>query len=346
MREHRCPSGELPHYSPPMLGCKADQSIERRIVEGFHFPLGVYPIEELTPKAGYSLLFEPADGDDEDGEWEEWPDRYCFDAVVSSSRVVALTRSLLAMLPGRIYPILDVLGNDAHREIDPYISYELIGTDRMIDDIRRFQDFFFEDGMVGFGAMSEDPFFYFFVDEHKIVTIRAQPELKERVERLLHAFDLEQMEEPAGADAAAHEHRSVLLAPPESPDLLSFEEIVERLKDDWRLLLNIDPDSNLDTDGNDLGITPWRCVVRCDWEPPSRKYAEIILDAPNLRTAEEIAFDTCEALAKVDHSEWENAVIVLADRLRPDQLEAAKKRLPKPKRGKIPPGVHGAHWLS
>lgn len=329
-----------------MLGCKADPTIERKIIDGFHFPLGVYPIEEMTPKAGYSLQFEPADGDDQDGEWEEWPDRYCFDAVVPANRVVALTRSLMSLLPGRIYPILDVLGNDQHREIDPYISYELIGADRLMEAVRTYHDFFFEDGMVGFGAMAEDPFFYFFVDEHKIVTIRAQPEYKERIERLLHAFDLEQMDEPAGADAAAHEHRGVLSAPVDNPNLLSFEEVVERLKDDWHLLLNIDPDTNLDDNGQELGVTPWRCLVRCEWEASSRRYAEVILDAPNLRTAEELAFDACEALTEDDTPIWEDGMIVAADRLDDEQAAAAKKRVPKPKKGKLPPGVHAAHWLS
>jgi len=328
-----------------MIGCQADPTLERKIIDGFPFPLGVYPIEEMQPKAGYSLQFEASDGDENDGEWEEWPDRYCFDAVVPSNRVVSLTRSLVSLLPGRVYPILDVLGNDAFREIDPYISYELIGLDRLIDATLRFKDFFFEDGMVGFGAMCEEPFFYFFVDEHKIVTIRAEPALKERVERLLHCFDLEQMDEPAGADAAAHEHRAVLLAPATKPNLLSFEEIVERLKEDWSLLLNIDPDSNVDADGRELGETPWRLIIRCEWDEQPHRYAEVLLQGSCLRVAEELAFDTCEELAKSEKTEWSDAVIITADRLRPDQLATAKKRIGKTKKLKLGPAILAAHWL-
>jgi hypothetical protein len=315
-------------------------------VEGFSFPLGVYPIEEMTPKAGYSLQFEPADGDDQDGEWEEWPDRYCFDAVITSERVSRLVRNLLALMPTRVYPILDVLGNDAYREIDPYISYDLIGTDRIMESVRRFHDFFYEDGMVGFGAMSEDPFFYFFVDEHKIVTIRAEPQLKERVDRLLHSFDLEQLEDPAGADAAAHEHRGVLHSPTDRPSLLSFEEILERLKDDWRLLLNIDPDTNLDQDGQDLGVTAWRCVVRCEWEEVPTRYAEVVMEAPSLRSAEELALDACEILAGTELPELSDEVIVAVDRLTSEAFASSKKRIGKPKKAKLPVGVAAAQWMT
>src|SRR5262245_40912673 len=104
-----------------MVTCQADPSISRAELEGFKFPLGAYPVEPMKPKAGYSLHFEPADGGDEDADWEEWPDRYLFDIVISSDRVDSLCRMLFSLLPGRVYPILDVLGHDAFREIDPYI---------------------------------------------------------------------------------------------------------------------------------------------------------------------------------------------------------------------------------
>ncbi len=309
-----------------MIGCKADSSIERRGQDGFSFPLGVYPIEPMAPKPGYSLLFEPADGDDEFGEWEEWPDRYVFDAVLTVERVERLCRSLFMLMPGRIYPILDVLGQDAFREVDPYISYDLIGLDRFLDTIRRFRDFFFEDGMCGFGAMCEEPFFYVFIDEHKIVTIRCEPEMKDRVEKILQAFDLEQTEEPAGADAAAHEHRGVLLTPDDEPDLLAGDEIVERLRDEWRLLLNVDPESNLDDQGNDLGVTAWRCLVRAEWDDQDPRYAEVFLDADCLRAAEETAAVAIEKLPSPHRDEWEDAVIIAADRMNDDMLKAMSRR--------------------
>lgn len=326
-----------------MDGCEVDTSIERVEVGGFKFPLGSYPVEDMVPKPGYTFQFEPADGGTDEADWEEWPDRYVFDAVVSAERVEPLTRMLFSMLPGRIYPILDVLGADAYREIDPYIAYELVGLDRFLDNVRRFRDFLFEDGLVGFGAMSEEPFFYIFVDEHKIITIRAQAELKEKVEKVLLAFDLEEMEEPAGADAAAHEHRSVLAMPTDRPEVLGPDEVVERLRDEWQLLLNIDPDTNLDDDGKELGETLWRCIARCEPLEGEAKYAEVILKTGNLRLAEEGTFGAIEELTN-DPEEWEDVVVVSSIRLKPEQVAEMKTAVKKGK-GKSGSPVLAARWL-
>ncbi len=281
-----------------MPRARVDPSIARVEMNGFVFPLGVYPVDTIEPVPGYTMSFEPADqgnegpgvggsgsvgnggsggesdggaaspsgGAEDVGEWEEWPDRYVYDILVPSPRVEPLVRTMLSIFPGRVYPILDFLGQDEWREVDPYVSYELLGLDRFLDTLRRYRGFFFEDGLVGFGAMSEEPFLYIFVDEHKVVTIRAEAALKDRVEAALAAFDLPQVDEIHSADSVTHEHRGVLDAPDDRPDLLSAEEIVEVLRDEWQLVLNIDPDRNVDDEGNDLGITGWRVIIRYD--PP------------------------------------------------------------------------------
>ncbi|MEC9372674.1 MAG: hypothetical protein VYC34_02480, partial [Planctomycetota bacterium] len=128
-----------------------DTTLERTEKNGFVFPLGVYPVEDLAPREGCAVEFEAGDGGE--GEWEEWPDRYVFDIVISQDRLPALCRALFSLLPPRIYPILDVLGADAYREVDPYIAYDLVGVDRFLDKTHEYQDWFFEDGLVGFGAM-------------------------------------------------------------------------------------------------------------------------------------------------------------------------------------------------
>jgi len=318
--------------------CAADPGLERPKAEtkggAMAFPLGVYPIEAIEPRAGYSVRFEQADGDNESGEWEEWPDRYVFEVVCPATRLRPLWRTLASLLPARVYPILDVMGHDAYREVDPYIAYELVGVDHVLDAVQRYGPFLFEDGMVGFGAMCDDPFFYIFFDEHKIITIRCLPEDKERVEQALSAFDLEPVAEPVGVDAVAHEHRSILLTPDDQPDLLTPEEIVEHLRDEWALTLNIDTETNVDDDGRDLGTTAWRCLVRVRtdreeddltgedgadedaadalsddpitaWRPlqrlrpspePEYRYAEVLLQASSLREAEELAYDAAADL--------------------------------------------------
>jgi len=149
---------------------------------------------------------------------------------------------------------------------------------------------------VGFGAMCDDPFAYFFVDEHKIVTVRVEPDRKEKIEKIFAAFDLAPIAEPSGADAAAHEHRTVLRTPPDDPDLQGVDEIVERLRDDWRLTLNIDPESNIDDSGRALGETGWRLLLRAMYEDAAEdkttwRYAEVLMRAGCLREAEESALE-------------------------------------------------------
>ena len=325
--------------------CEVDPTIERVAIDSMTFPLGIYPIEPMEPKQGYTLDFESADGDDNSGDWEEWPDRYVYDVVISAERLPILVFSLLSLMPDRIFPILDVLGRDAFREIDPYISYDHLGLDRLLDGLIRYHDFFFEDGLVGFGAMSDDPFLYVFVDEHKIITIRAEPKIKDRVERILAAFDLREREDPAGADAAAHEHRSVLRTSPDRPDLLSVDEIVERLKDDWHLLLNVDPESNVDDRGRPLGVTPWRCLVRAPGEKNADRYAEILVTANCLREAEDMAIDA--VLPEIDVEQYEDLQVVSADRLGPKEFMRELGRDPVPPMEELStPRIWERRWLS
>jgi hypothetical protein len=299
--------------------CKIDPALKRVSSGTFQFPLGVYPVESLTPKPGYAMTFEQSDGGGDDDAWEEWPDRYAYDVVISAERLPALCRMLFSLFEGRVYPILDVLGRDAHREIDPYIAYDLVGLDVFLDGVRRYGEFLYEDGMCGFGIMSEDPFIYLFIDEHKIITIRVEPKLRERVERMFQAFDLEATEAAAGADAAAHEHRSVLTAPAGDIELLTPDEVMEVLKIEWKLLLNIDPDSNVDDKGTELGTTHWRSLVRFDLDS-SVRYAEVVFDADNLREAEDVTFSAAHELAEEDDMEWDDSMIVTIDRLTPAQL--------------------------
>jgi len=392
-----------------MPRCRVDKSIERVEIDGFAFPLGAYPVEGMSPRPGYTVAFEPADGgepgiesegfepgggefdpeadgDEEggegglqssrEGEWEEWPDRYVYDVLVSATRVEALCRAMFSLLPGRVYPILDFLGTDEYREVDPYVSYDLLGLDRLLDTVRRYRAFFFEDGLVGFGAMSEEPFMYIFVDEHKIVTVRVESALKERVEAILRAFDLEEVDEIRGADAATHEHRGVLEAPPERLDLFTAEEIVEELRDEWRLVLNIDPTTNIDEDGHSLGITGWRCIVRyepmppedapANTEPPPFRYAEVLLSADCLNTAEDLALEALDHLlgktggtpssarlameeaSDEDPSveEMTPATVVVADRLRAESYAAAIERAGAPAAGLDSMRVTHAGWVS
>jgi len=336
-----------------MPRCLSDESITRKSAQGFDFPLGVYPVEPMTPRQGFNSEYEPADGDDSMEEVEAWPDRYVFDIVVSAPRLEALWVQIFAMMPGRVYPILDYIGHDCYREIDPYIAYEPVGQERMTNLLQRYRDFFFEDGMVGFGAVSEEPFFYAFVDEHKILTLRVEPEIRPKIEQLLASFDLENVEEPAGADASAHEHRSVLIAPPDRPDLLNADEIVEITRESWGLVLNVDPESNLDDDGKDLGVTPFRCLLRHESDQnPTVRYAEVICSANCLLQAEALSLEAVDGLIEQSGLEFEASDIFLlsADRihLKDIAVGSGEPKLPKPspKNNLEKPAVYRIRWLT
>lgn len=338
-----------------------DSSLERRTISGFRFPLGVYPVEVVEPVSGFVADFEPADGGDDAGapeevpeevagDWEPWPDRYMFDVLITASRIPALCRALFSLLPPRVYPILDVLGADAYREIDPYIAYDLVGAERFLDGVIHFGDWLFEDGLVGFGAMAMNPFMYVFVDEHKAVTIRVAESLRDSIRGLLESFDLTEVPEIVGADAVAHEHRSALVRTRDRRDGLHPEEVVERLQDAWLLQLNIDTTSNTDDDGHELGVTPFRCVLRCHRSEDVHDapvYAEMFLSASCHEAAEAMALDTA-ASAPPDETPFADARLVFADRLRPEEFN---KRLEDAKTEPIPESteeqrVYAVNWYA
>ncbi|RMD63241.1 MAG: hypothetical protein D6824_05535 [Planctomycetota bacterium] len=266
---------------------KAQRDQGRAERNGFRFPQGVQPVDPLAPTPGYVVSFEQADGGGDEG-WEEWPDRYVYEAVVSADRLASLARALFALLPSRVHPILDVLSEDVHRDVDPYIAYERVGLDRFFEEFEALRDWLLEDGLVGFGAMAEEPFLYVYIDEHKIVTVRCEASLRPVVEQTLGAFDLEELDELAAVDAVEHEHLSVLPWPEErAPALSPFEARLETLCDAWKLVLNLDDVANVDEEGRPVGVTPWKLLIRVGepGEPHAPRRFETVVLASSLRDA-------------------------------------------------------------
>jgi hypothetical protein len=180
--------------------------------------------------------------------------------------------------------------------------------------------------------MCYDPFVYVYLDEHKILTVRVETALREKVERILEAFDLSAGVEGGGVDAVAHEHRSVLLCPPERPDLMTGEELIEEFCDLWRLRLNVDRDRNIDDAGRELGMTAWRCIIRRQMSEGAQiDYAEVLAAAASLDEAETLSLDASlgsgpEAGDEQADEDWPRAQLVQADRITPEQLETLLSR--------------------
>jgi hypothetical protein len=333
-----------------MYTCLVDPDLKNVQAAGLTFPLGVFPVEPLEPVAGYTMEFEAADGAEDGSDLEEWPDRYVLDILLSAERLPALVVQLIGLMPPRIYPILDFIGHDEFREIDPYISYDQIGVDLFLDSLRQFRGFFYEDGMVGFGAMSEAPFFYMFVDEHKILTLRVEPALKDRVERLLEAFDLDMHPELVGVDTVSHEHRSVLIMPADRPNALSPEEVVAHLRLEWRLILNVNPEHNLDDEGRELGLTAWQAMLRCsESEDEKPRLAEVYLWATCLNEAEELALGAVNTvLSEAGQEDWFDVAVLGMDRLGDDRLRGLVEPLGAEASSRSThrePGVIHARWV-
>ncbi|MBL0926358.1 MAG: hypothetical protein IBJ11_01740 [Phycisphaerales bacterium] len=325
-----------------------DATLQRKVIDGFEFPLGVEPVDALLPKPGYVVEFEPADGGapmdfNLDGaDVEEWPDRLMYDIVLPAPRARALFRMLMSLAPARVFPIVDVLGNDAYREIDPYIAYDLVGLDRFYEGMHFFGDWFFEDGLVGVGLMSPDPFFYLFLDEHKLVTLRVEPGMKDRVEKLLAGFDLGAVTKLEGVDSVAHEHRSVITLPSDKPDALTPDEVLERLRAIWLLQLNIDPHTNVDDEDHALGVTGWRCLVRClAQEDGPDAYAEVMLAADCLDTCERLAAEAVGPAAP-GKTGWLEVDPIQADRVTPEEFARLLRR-PTVDLGSSK--VHAVRWI-
>jgi hypothetical protein len=70
------------------------------------------------------------------------------------------------------------------------------------------------------------------------------------------------------------------------------------------------------------------------------------MEAPSLRSAEELALDACEILAGTELPELSDEVIVAVDRLTSEAFASSKKRIGKPKKAKLPVGVAAAQWMT
>ncbi|MBL4591379.1 MAG: hypothetical protein JKY96_05410, partial [Phycisphaerales bacterium] len=123
-----------------------------------------------------------------------------------------------------------------------------------------------------------------------------------------------------GADAAAHEHRSILLVTNDQPALLNSDEIVDRTRDDWQLVLNVDPDTNLDDEEQEIQMTIWRCIARYIPDHDTNElFCEVVLVADCIRRAEELAQIGAQSNLPKEN-EWVEISIVSSNRIHTDSF--------------------------
>ncbi len=287
--------------------------LDRAVINGFALPLGIAPGDLEAPMSGYTIAY--AVGVDDE------PDTYSFYVAVSHERIAAVLHRVFDLLPKAVYGLVEISSRDAYRPIDVFIGREQISLSRFLETWQRCEPVLLEEGSIGAGANSQEPFVEIFLDQWKGLSIIVPLTMKEPVELMLEGLDLHEVPETWKVDGDARameaaEIRPVLDLADGAPDL---DDLLWQLRSDWRLDLDVDPDNNVDEAGRPLGMTLWHAVVSVREHQegsPEEADASVWATAGSLSDAE-ILIDT--AL-----SQWRFAEMYAIDRVaydeRPDEL--------------------------
>jgi hypothetical protein len=128
----------------------------------FEFPLGIELVEgeNFRQREGYEVTYLKDD---------EQP-RYQFLIVVSVDEVPDLVRRLAVLLPSRVRLVLEIPGRmQGDRDVcEVYMSDE-VPRGEFLKAFAAHDLLFSHDGMVGFGALSEETGEELFIDDHKML---------------------------------------------------------------------------------------------------------------------------------------------------------------------------------
>jgi hypothetical protein len=259
--------------------------LRRGVIGGFALPLGVEPGNMAPPRQGYSVDYQPGEGDD--------PDTYIFQIVVSHERLSEVVARCMELLPDDVYAIVEASSADAYRSVDVFLSTEAVPVDHFLEVWSYFEPFLLEDSSIGAGANAEEPFIEVFLDQWKRLIVHVPLAMRDQVEDLLQGLGLEDAEltwpEEAEETEDGLRFRTVLDDSDEhNPDL---DEIILQLRDSLHLELNVDPDTNVDENDRELGRTLWHSVVlaRSATDPDERgAYVSMWLTAESLAEAERL----------------------------------------------------------
>lgn len=291
--------------------------LERSVVRGYALPLGIEASEIEPPVEGYTLAYTPGEEDE--------PDTYAFHIVVSHEKLRPLIHKAFDLLPDDVLPIVEIGSRDAYRSVDVYIADEPVARRDFVEIWNMYEDIVLEDGSIGVGANSDEPFVEVFVDSWKGLAIHVPLEMRDQVEAVLHAAGLEEAPEtwPSDPDrdpVPGTNVREVLeLVDEQSPDI---DELLLQLREAWGLELNVDPATNVDEAGRNLGLTLWHAVVvadSADGDPERGAYLSVWLTAGSLAEVERLVDD-----AMTEQASWTLNSVYSVDRVaydeRPDEL--------------------------
>lgn len=300
--------------------------LQRAVIKGFALPLGIEPGAFNPPTPGYTIAYD-AGKDDE-------PDTYAFYVTVSHERVAGIMTRMFDLLPEEVCGIVEISSCDAYRAIDVYISREEMTRSHFLKTWKTLGPVLLEDSSIAAGANSETPFVEIFLDQWKGISIIVPLSMRDDVESILREFDLNEVPETwaVGGDNPALEEaqiRPVLQTNGAEP--VEIDDVLWQLRADWNLEINIDPDTNVDDSGRDLGMTLWHAMVALESARGEDEQADIAVWAT--------AGSLTELLKLIDDAldgekRWQVADVFTTDRVafdeRPDDLSdlAPKGRRP------------------
>ena len=298
--------------------------LSRAKIGNFALPLGLVPSAMPAPTVGYTLEYTPGD------ESHDEPDTYTFSIVASHEDLAPIIDRMLELLPDRVHGILEIGSRDAYRSLDVYMAPDPISREAFCAGWDQFAPFLLEDGSIGAGANSDDPFIEVFLDQWKGLSVHVPLLMRDDVERVLHQAGLEEVLEtwpPMNEDEA---QRAMTLRPvlaPEEEAEPAIEDMLLRIRHAWELELNVDPETNVDDSGRELGATLWHTIIIVEsrLEPGARAYASIWATASSLAEMEELIdralsespdwrFDEVYTIDRVAYDERPDALADLSPR--------------------------------
>ncbi|MHC4416775.1 MAG: hypothetical protein ACYS0G_16010 [Planctomycetota bacterium] len=291
--------------------------LERAVIDGFALPLGIKPGAISAPTPGYTVAYTT--GRDEE------PDTYSFYVAVSHERVAPILHRAFDLLPPHVYGIVEISSRDAYRSVDVFVGEELIGIHQFLRTWRSCERILLEDGSIAAGANSDDPYVEVFVDQWKGLSIIVPPAMRDDVELFLRELGLEEVPQtwPTDADGrglADSEVRPVIA--PVNGGAPDIDDLLQQLRDDWQLELNVDPETNVDEAGRELGLTLWHALVGVEdssGDPEQGADVSVWATAGSLNDMEHLIDD-----ALTRYQRWRLGEIWMIDRVaydeRPDEL--------------------------
>ncbi len=290
--------------------------LERAVIDGFALALGITPGDVTPPTVGYTIAYT-AGADDE-------PDTYSFYVAVSHEQVAPVLEQVFSLLPEEVCAIVEISSRDAYRQTDVFLSKEEIPRGEFLLTWQQWQPILLEDGSIAAGANSESPFVEIFVDQWKGVSIIVPLGMRDDVEQLLVKSGLQEVPETwsLGNENPAMDRVRIR---PVLADLdgmaADIDDVLMELRHDWRMELNVDPDTNVDEGGRRLGMTLWHAVLEVHRVGDVEEVADMSIwsTAGSLSQLETLVGEMLE-----QSDEWVLAAVYSTDRIafdeRPDEL--------------------------